>query len=171
MRLSESSTVYQYKLQRRIPIHNHHVMIYAAAMLLAVVLFTFIEQSLMPMLSFLLGFILLHFIYFCITLLDFVVRDKQQLRNWKWRMQWPWFGLLPTQIISVRAFSSVHMSLSIIGLAFIISLLPWITPLFFIQLLFLHAWILLPRFIVIMLRIPPTDLVKLDRERISHYKS
>lgn len=146
-------------------------MAYAAVLPIAVLLFILIDQSLMQVLSFLLGFVLMHFIYACITWLDLVVRDKQQLRYWKWQMQFPWFGLLPIQVISVRAFTSVHISLSIVGLAFIISLLPWITTLFFMQLLCLHVWMMLPRIIVILLRVPPADLIKLERERISHYKS
>lgn len=171
MKLSEASTIYQYKLLRRIPIHKHHVMAYAALMLIAVLLFILIEQSFMQVISMMLSYILMHFIYTCITLLDLAVRDKQQLHNWKWSMQFPWLGWLPVHVIPLQSFILVHVNLSIIGLALIIGLLPWITPLFFVQLLFLHVWILLPRLLIMLQPLPRNCLIKLERVRISLYQS
>lgn len=169
---SKAVTIYQYQLVQRFPIKTKDNIIYVLLLLIAAILFIAIDKSLAQLVSLLLGFLFIHLIYVGIIVLDLTMRHRHPWRHWAWRWQFPWVGLLPKQTMAMGTFAAMHWRLLAIGLAIICSLLPWASPLLIGQLLFLHLWMLLPRFIIILFcHVPATDLIKLERKRISHYSS
>jgi hypothetical protein len=170
-KLSEDSTIYHYRLINRIRIKYEYLALYISCLLVATFLFVAFH-NLTEIISLLLGYILIQMIHLSITSLVFLVRSKISLRNWAFQLQFPWVGFMPKQPVSMLTFTSVQLHLLFVGIAVIACFFPWATPIFLGNLIFLHLWILIPRFFVILFsRIPQSEMIKLDQKSISHYNS
>jgi hypothetical protein len=123
------------------------------------------ELALIP-----LGFVLMLAIHSLVISIDFASRKDRLRGSWAWVWQPLWIGLLPKQHASVALMNRLHWQLLWVGLALIGCGFSWIPLSLFLQWLFLHCWIIVPR-IAVLQAMPSTEegLIKIGRRETSYY--
>jgi hypothetical protein len=163
----DNATIYSYRLVRKIAFGPLGMAAYWGAFVaycLVELLNKPAELALIP-----LGFVLISTIHSLVIAIDFAAR-KERLRGlWVWTWQPPWIGLLPKQHTSAALMNRLHWQLLWVGLALIGCGFPWIPFSLFLQWLFLHCWIVVPRIAVLQALPSAEGLIKIGRRETSYY--
>lgn len=146
---TDDSTIYSYKLVKRI--HNNYLVI---MILILLVMFALIgnlvqERAFTYMLCFP-GILVL---YLLITFAYLRTAYKDSRIEWRFGFNLIWIGLIPTSYCPYSLLKSLQVHLFFGGLFVICALYPWIGLAHWANLLFVHTWFMIPRLIVLsMLR-------------------
>ncbi|MEK8133047.1 hypothetical protein WMW72_34730 [Paenibacillus filicis] len=145
--LSKNSTIYNYRLLKRVHHKPWHQYLFALLTILAWIYALLLTDPL-PFGLVLFGIPIFHGIF-----LRILLQTKESLipGSWRWSFRLPWFGYAPFSHISLSKVRRSHIQLFWIGLAMLACLYPWIDTHTFIFAVFFHVWILLPRFTIILL--------------------
>jgi hypothetical protein len=164
----DNATIYSYRLVRKIAWGPLSMAVYWGAFVAYCVielLYKLSELALIP-----LGFVLMLAIHSLVIAVDFASRKDRLRGSWAWVWQPFWIGLLPKQHASVALMNRLHWQLLWVGLALIGCGFPWMPLSLFLQWLFLHCWIIVPR-IAVLQAMPSTEegLIKIGRRETSYY--
>jgi hypothetical protein len=161
------NTIYNYRLMKRIPHTLYNMAIYIAIVLLLLAKDISEGAWLLFIISYPLA-LLMHsvmiWIYFYFTV-------GGAMRGWSFHWGLFWNGVLPEGHASIRLVRSVQQHLLWIGLILIGSLYPWIDYMLWMNLVWFHLWMVLPRFIV-FLRFRPfrkNGLIRISHKDTSCY--
>ncbi|SDE52839.1 hypothetical protein SAMN02799630_05681 [Paenibacillus sp. UNCCL117] len=165
--LSKNSTIYNYRLLRRI----HHKPLHHYAYWLLTVLAWICALLLLDPLPFglvLFGIPILHMIFLRLLL---QTKEGYTPRSWHWSFRMPWFGYAPAGYISLSKVGRMHNQLLGVGLLILACLYPWIELYTLLFAAFLHIWLLLPRFTILLLlrKHKATGLLKINERDSSCY--
>jgi hypothetical protein len=171
---TKQPTIYNYTLIKRFHIKREHLYLYIFSFMLSSLILIVIGGWI-QFISILLSCVLLLLVQTLIISVCVKVMRISKLRHWSFQWQFPWVGLLPELPISTEVFKFIHIQQLFIGYVLIACFIPWISPIFMMNLVFVHTWILLPRMLVIlMLLAQKTDLttvlIKMNSKDISLYK-
>ncbi|WP_159888061.1 hypothetical protein [Paenibacillus puerhi] len=165
--LSKNSTIYNYRLLKRI----HHKPLMHYAYWLCTVLAWIGALLLIDPLPFglvLFGVPVFHAIFLRLLL---QIKESYVPRSWRWSLRLPWFGYAPASYISLSKVGRLHSQLFWVGLLVLACLYPWIGDRLLLFSVFLHVWILLPRLLLLFLlrRHRAAGLMKINERDTSCY--
>lgn len=167
--LSKDSTLYQYKLLKRI---YHPVRLYWLYWLLPISWWGWdlFHSILWVMPLSLLAVLLLHCL---LTGLLFNVKEKRKFAGWLWRARMPWFGWIPGNYVMLGILRRLQLQVFGISLALICCLYPWLPIDLFAHLVFAHLWLSLPRLWVLLRlsRCKSQHYIKLNEQDTSCYQT
>lgn len=144
--LSKQSSVYQYRLLQRIHHQRYFAYVYWVLPVLLLA-WGLIEWNPWPMGA---ACVLVPLLHFMITWLSLRTMDGQAPKHWGWSFQLPWWGYRPASYVSLEKMLSLHMQLFLITLVIIGCMFPWVSLELLVSFLFIHLWLLLPRFIILL---------------------
>lgn len=142
--LSKESTVYHYRLLKRIHYSTILNLIYWG-ILVSMLAWELIHLRPYAML---LGIAFLPLLHALLIYLHITLKEKRPLTHWQFRFRLPWLGLAPTNHIGLKRFRGLQMQVFWVTIMIIGCFYPW-APLDMISLLFVHLWIFLPRLIIL----------------------
>jgi hypothetical protein len=165
--LSKNSTVYNYRLLKRIHHKPWHQYVYALFTVIAWI----IALLLLDPLPF--GLVLFGMPVFQMIFLRILLQTKETHlpKSWHWSFRSPWFGYVPANYMSLSKVGRLHTQLFWIGLAILACLYPWIEVRTLAFATFLHVWILLPRIMILLLfhKYQEIGLLKINERDTSCY--
>lgn len=169
-RLSKESSIYRYTLVHKFRVPQHWIKSYL--------------YSLLTMLPFYLIFDWAHIWYpifsslYVLTVhsaicLIFLKMKLVTLKSWTWSWQLPWLGLLPKKYVALSRFQNLLFHLGVVGTAFCVMLIPWTPPSFYAACLFLHLWMLVPRWMLLYgySRLNRNGHLKFEEDTVALYRS
>lgn len=142
-KLSKESSVYHYTLIHRIRLPSRGLKYYLYSLLALVLYYILFDWTHVWYVFFCYGFVqLLHGVitYF------FMKTNHISPHSWTVTKLIPWVGLIPKQYISLSRYRSLLFHHTLMGSVLIAFAIPWSSPSFYIGCLFIHIWILAPRF-------------------------
>ncbi|MCD1261916.1 hypothetical protein B5M42_024280 [Paenibacillus athensensis] len=139
--LSKDSTIYNYKLMKRMR-HSLVKIAFYLAMLAALAGLGLKHGSWAP---YLLSYPILLVAHVVLVRLYFQFTVGGMMRNWTFHWGFFWIGLLPVGNASIRLVSRVQLHLFWIGLTGLAVLYPWMPPNWMYALMLVHMWMLVPR--------------------------
>jgi hypothetical protein len=165
--LSKDSTIYNYKLLKRVRYPKLYTLPYLT----------------LPIAAFAWGIVHKHpFVLVCSIVIVFVIHElfmkllfKQAIvkspKVWAFRMQFPWLGLVPNQHYSLSGFVTANAQLFFVPIIFMACAYPWIPLYTLLHIAFFHIWVLLPRIIVLakFRKHRSIGLIKINRQDTSCY--
>lgn len=164
---TDDSTIYSYKLVRRI--HNNYLVVMMLILLVMLALIGNVVQE--RAFTYMLCFPGILVLYSLVTFayLRTVYRDNRI--GWRFGFNLFWVGLVPTSYCSYSLMKGLQMHLFFGGLFVICALYPWIGFAHWANLLFVHGWFMIPRFIVLFLLRPyrKNGLIKIHANDTSCY--
>ncbi|NOU98352.1 hypothetical protein GC093_34800 [Paenibacillus sp. LMG 31456] len=142
--LSKESTVYHYRLLQRIHTKRIYFGLYwgVVAALYIWDLIRFQPFSLV------IGLIIIPLLHTLLIYLYYKLKEKRRLANWLFQLRLPWIGFVPTNYIAMRRLMRLHLQLLWIPIVICACFYPWVSLDLILHLLFVHFWLLLPRFII-----------------------
>jgi hypothetical protein len=149
-KLSKESTLYQYKLIKKITYAQPVLIAYFGFMLLYLIMLL-IGVGIVEVLYMLIGAAGLHGFYALLQMLICSTQGRWNAKQWTVSLRTVWFGFIPKQHFSASLLYSLHVQITFIGLAGILSLIPWAASIVIINLLILHFWFMLPRLIILFI--------------------
>jgi hypothetical protein len=170
-KLSADSTVYHYTLVRKLNARPLYGALSLAA-LAGYMLFAGLHDGrpgVAAAFASLAAVPLLHYVF---TRMYIAYTRRHKQLNWKMRWSVPWPGYLPAGSIAFSAYSLWLHQLAWIGAAAISLLYVWLPDVWFYSLLFMHVWILLPRYVVFFSfrNLKKDGIVRFDANDISYYQ-
>ncbi|MFE5324497.1 hypothetical protein ACFQ88_38250 [Paenibacillus sp. NPDC056579] len=142
--LSKESTIYHYKLLQRIHYNSRYFIAYWC---LPGILFLWDLIRLQP-LPMLIGVLLIPVLHTVLIYLYFTLKEKRPLHQWKFQFTLPWFGYAPTNYIALYRIQGMNIHLLWVTAVICGCFYPWIPLTAILHLMFIHVWIMLPRFII-----------------------
>lgn len=165
--LSKDSTIYNYRLLRRV----HHKAVHHYAYWLLTVLAWIYALLHIELLSFavvLFGIPLVHAVF-----LHTLHRTKegQAPKAWRWSFRMPWFGYTPGNYIALAKVLRLHNQLFWIVLLILACFYPWLSTDVLLFAMFYHVWLLLPRLMIIFMfrKYKSSGLLKINPHDTSCY--
>jgi hypothetical protein len=165
--LAQDSTIYNYKLVKRLNHSYLYTMFFALLFLLALIVNLLQDRA------------LLYILCFPAILVLQILIAKLYLRTvrYGYKNQWSfhygmlWLGLMPANYCSLQLVRKVQTHVFIGGLLVIGLFYPWINLENLINMLFIHLWLMLPRLFVIQLfhKYDKNGLIKISRRDTSCY--
>ncbi|WP_040953010.1 hypothetical protein [Gorillibacterium massiliense] len=146
--ISEQSTVYHYTLVRKInasPLSSAAMLFIFAGYLTAAWLLSGAKAGI-AVVAAIVAVPLAHFLF---TRLYITYTKQFHSAPWKSRYSLPWPGHLPAGTVGHKAYRLWLHQLSLICAAVIALLYPWLPAPWFAALLFIHLWLILPRYAVL----------------------
>lgn len=145
--LSKDSTIYHYRLLKRVHHNPLYLYIYWSILVIAAALSLFLLEPI-PILAGLVGVPALHAFIFRLLL---QTKEGQTPKSWRWSLRFPWLGYAPCSYISLAKVCRLHIQVLWIIIVILGCFYPWIAPVFLAYLLFIHGWLLLPRLLLLFL--------------------
>ncbi|MEI7027703.1 hypothetical protein [Paenibacillus sp. y28] len=113
------------------------------------------------------------YLYYAVTKSYLHFTGAHSSQSWKTSFSCPWIGFLPhQQFVSYRIL--LHSQLHIFGIALctLMLLLSWSGPWDAAALLFVHLWLLMPRFAILLWfrRSAPSGWLRITKTETSYYK-
>jgi hypothetical protein len=144
---STETTIYNYRLLKRIPHTFYMRVIYLGLLLPLLAKDAIVGSWWLFLISYplvLLAHILVVWIYFYFTVGGGMTG---------WSFQWGifWNGFLPEGRASIRLVQKVQLHLLWIGLVLLGGLYAWLDSMLWVNLLFFHLWVILPRIFILVL--------------------
>lgn len=166
--LSKESTIYHYRLLQRIHYKPVYRIIYWCLPAI-VFLWDLIRLKPLPMPIAIVSIPLLHTL---LIYLYFTLKEKRPLHQWKWDYRFPWIGYIPTNYIAMYRVASLHLHLLWVTAVICGCFYPWVSIDLIAHLLFIHVWLLLPRFVIMFLLRKHTEngYLKLNEQDTSCYE-
>ncbi|TCZ70558.1 hypothetical protein E0485_23285 [Paenibacillus albiflavus] len=165
--LANDSTIYNYKLVKRLNHSYLYTMFFALLFLLALIANLLEDRALHYMLCFPAILVLQ------ILIAKLYLRTARYGFKNEWKLHYGmlWLGLIPTSYASVNVVRKVQVHVLIGGLFIIGILYPWLSTMNLLNLLFAHFWIILPRLVVILRfrKYDKNGLFKISRRDTSCY--
>lgn len=142
--LSKESTVYHYRLLQRIHSNKVYFGIYWS-LIAALYIWDLIhlQPFFLPI-----GLIIIPFLHTLLIYLYYKLKEKRKLAHWMHQLRLPWIGFVPTNFIALHRLMRLHLQLLWIPVVISASFYPWVSLDLIIHIIFVHFWILLPRFII-----------------------
>lgn len=169
-RLDKESTVYNYRLIKRIrhrplPLLLYGILPLPAALYLALVVSPW---SLLWIAG---GIVLIPLLLSGLTSLYLKYLGSGQRGAWSFDLRPPWLGLIPGEYAPLAGFVRIHHQLLWVGLAVLGCLYPWIPFPNWVSLLAVHIWYMAPRLWILYLltRAKKPGLLKISRNDTSFY--
>lgn len=165
--LANDSTIYNYKLVKRLNHSYLYIMFFALLFMLALIVNLMNDRALFYMLCFP-AILVLHILITKLYLRTVRYGYKNQ---WSLHYGMLWVGFMPTNYCSLQLVRKVQTHVLIGGLLVIGMFYPWTSPDNLLNMLFAHLWILLPRIIVIQLfrKYDKNGLIKVSKRDTSCY--
>ncbi|UJF33145.1 hypothetical protein [Paenibacillus hexagrammi] len=163
--LSKDSTIYSYKLMKRM-YHSIFKIVPYFIVLLLILIYKIDVQDWLPLL---LGYPIIIIFHMLLVRAFFQYTIGSAMRGWSFRPGIFWCGILPEGHASIKLVSKVQLNLFWIGLAFIALLYPWIPAIWILDLILFHTWVLMPR-LWMLYRFRPyrqSGLIKITRKDTS----
>ncbi|MBP1153455.1 MULTISPECIES: hypothetical protein [unclassified Paenibacillus] len=145
--LSKDSTIYHYRLLKRI--HRNPLYLYIYWSVLAIV--TALSLFLLEPVPTLAGFVSVPILHAFILRLLLQTKEGQAPKSWRWSLRFPWLGYVPRSYISLAKVCRLHLQALWIIIVILGCFYPWLAPVFLAYLLFIHVWLLLPRLLLLYL--------------------
>ncbi|WP_091176386.1 hypothetical protein [Paenibacillus sp. 1_12] len=142
--LSKESTVYHYRLLKRIHYSTILNLIYWG-FLLSILVWELIH--LRPY-ALLLGMAFLPLLHALLIYLHITLKEKRPLTHWQFQFRMPWLGLAPTNHIGLKRLWGLQLQVFWITIMIIGCFYPW-APIDMISLFLVHVWIFLPRLLIL----------------------
>jgi hypothetical protein len=142
--LSKESTVYHYRLLQRLYPNKIYSSVYWG---LLAVLYIWDLIRLQPFFL-VIGLIAIPVLHTLLIYLYYKLKEKRPLAHWLFLTCLPWIGFVPTNYTAIRRLKRLHLHLLWIPIMITGCFYPWVSIDLLWHLLFIHLWILLPRFIV-----------------------
>lgn len=100
-----------------------------------------------------------------------ILTSRSYRKRWYFCRSLPWIGYMPDQHVTYSTYRRVYLNSAWIGCLVILILIPWSPIAFVLSLMFWHAWLIFPRFIVFaVLRGQRKDgMIKITNLDISYY--
>jgi len=167
---ADTATIYSYRLVKKVAFDPPRLLSYI--LLLAPLAIYEGTAAAVNLLLLPVCFAVVHGVHAAILFAYIRLKEERQPRgSWRFVPHLPWFGLLPQNYASLRLFRRVHHQMLWIGLAAFSCVYLWLPPALWVQLVYVHLWTLLPRF-VLMLSLPqPADggMLKFGRREAGYY--
>lgn len=145
--LSKESTIYNYRLLKRV---HHKILHHYAYWLLTVLAWicALLYINPLPFGIVLFGTPLVHAVF-----LHTFHRTKEgeAPKAWGWSFRMPWFGYTPGNYIALAKVRRLHNQLFWIVLVILACFYPWLSTGVLLFAVFVHVWLLLPRFMVLFM--------------------
>jgi hypothetical protein len=142
--LSKDSTVYHYRLLKRIHYNSILILIYWGIL---VGIFIWEVVSLWSF-SMLFALVLIPLLHTMLIYLHVTLKEKRTLAHWFFRIRLPWLGFAPTYHISLQKYRSIQLQVLWITIMIIGCFYPWVAHDLILNLLLVHLWIFLPRLMI-----------------------
>lgn len=144
--LSKESTVYHYRLLKRIHYSTMLILSYWGILL---IMLAWELINLRPY-TLLLGMAFLPLLHALLIYLHITLKEKQSLTHWHFQFRMPWLGLAPTNHIGLKRLRGIQLQVFWITIMMIGCFYPW-APMDMISLFLVHVWIFLPRLFIFLI--------------------
>lgn len=169
--LSVESTIYNYKLLKKVPYNLPYRLTFI--LLLGIAALSLVASyGLLSLVALAGAYILIQALHLALIRMLMNTKAYAAIRGkWSMQMHFPVNGCLPEGFIAAAPFQRLHNHLLIVGTAVIGLLYLWVPSLYFYALLLIHAWLLFPRFIPLLLfrRLKKPGLIKCNAQDMSYY--
>jgi hypothetical protein len=164
---STTTTIYNYRLLKKIPHTVYMTVIYLALLLPLLAKNIMIGLWWLFVISYalvLLAHVLVVRIYFYFTV-------GGGMKGWSFCWSIFWNGILPRGHASIRLVQKVQLHLLWIGLILLGGLYAWLDSMLWVNLLFFHLWVILPRIFILVLFRPflKSGLIRISTKDSSCY--
>lgn len=169
--LSAESTIYNYKLLKKMPYPLPYRLAFILLLGIAA-LSLFTVYGLLSLAALACSYILVQALHLALIRLLLKTSGYTAMRGkWSLHKHFPVNGFLPDGFAAAAPFRRLHNHLLIVGTAVIGLLYMWVPSLYFYALLLIHAWVLLPRFIPLLLfrKLKKPGLIKCNAQDMSYY--
>lgn len=163
-KITESATIYNYQLIRRIGIPKETKASYVLIALLFG-LFQGLMYGTSGVLAWMISIAVVQVIHFIIIRLTLIRVDEPEFRRWNWRFGSPWFGYIPVRMIEHGLFRRLHRHLLWFGICVIAIIYPWANESLMISLICWHIWTIAPRIVIL------NKIRKTRRDGVLHLES
>ena len=167
--ISKNSTIYNYRLLKRV--YHNRIIVWAiwALPVCLLVLDLRLRYSVLPLLLGLAAVPLAHTLF--IRLL-YTMKEGRAPRGWLWSWDQPWLGTVPGSYISLSKLLGIQLHLFWMTLVIVCCFYPWTSPIALAHILFVHLWIMLPRFIIFfrMRRFTAEGYLRISKKETSCYE-
>jgi hypothetical protein len=116
----------------------------------ALVVVEFIRYDQWPILSIATGFVIVQLLHYWLIHIHTSVRKDPPLKHWSFLYRGFWIGFLPEKTFPYQRLWFLHIQLLLIGTAFIAVWYPWLKGLAWLNVMFIHGWLLVPRFLILL---------------------
>ena len=143
--LSKNSTIYNYRLLKRVYHNPVIVWIIWALPGCLLILDLLLGYSVLPLL---LGMAALPIVHSLFIRLLYKMKEGRAPRGWLWSLDQPWLGVIPGSYISFSKLFSIHLQLFWMTLVIMCCFYPWTSSNALSHVIFVHLWIMVPRFVI-----------------------
>jgi hypothetical protein len=165
--LSRESTVYHYRLLKRI--HSNSILLGVYwALLGGLFIWDLIRLRPIP---FLMSLVAVPLIHTLLIYLIYALKEKRSLAQWSFHFSLPWLGLAPMNHIGLKRINKLNLHLLWMTIVICGCLYPWVALDLLMNLLFIHIWIFVPRLIIFyrFRKHRQTGLLKINEKDTSCY--
>ncbi|WP_028551882.1 hypothetical protein [Paenibacillus sp. UNC451MF] len=145
--ISKESSVYHYRLLQRIRYKQAFIIAFWCLPGIAYV-WDLIRWHPLPML---LSVVLIPLLHTLIIYLYFTFKEKRPLHQWGIQYRFPWIGFVPLGYFALYRMLNLNLHLLWVTAVICGCFFPWVSFDMILHAMFIHLWILLPRFILIFL--------------------
>jgi hypothetical protein len=167
---TKDSTIYNYTLLSKLSTPGWLQLLYWSIPCYVAII-EYINYQRFPIIQLFVGFCLIQLLHYWIIRIELSARKDAPLKSWSFISRGIWIGYLPEKNTAFRRLWTFQLHLTLIGMAIIALLYPWLDPITFLNLLFVHGWILCPRLFILwrFLRKSSSGLVKINSRDTSYY--
>jgi hypothetical protein len=164
---ASETTIYNYRLLKRIP-HSLYMMFFYIALIL---LLQVVDISKGLWWLFIVSFPIILLMQSIIVWVYFYFTVGRAMRGWSFHWGLFWNGILPDGHASIRLIQKVQFHLCWVGVLVLAGLSPWVHNMFWVNLLLIHLWLMLPRLIILLLFRPfrKSGLIRISLNETSCY--
>lgn len=164
-----SATIYSYRLIKKTAYHPFLLSGYVLLLVFFCIYEFFTDAPYLALVP--ISYIVVQGLHAAIVSAYLRMTDERLYGTWGMVLYFPWIGLLPKGYLSLFLMKRVHIQLLWVGLTWIGCAYLWIPAPLFLQLVFLHLWTLLPRFVIFGLlpKPSPGGMLKISRKDAAYY--